>query len=110
MKTIYHLALRQAWEANPQQAYRPDSLAGEGFIHCSNSAQVAGAANRFYAGQQDLLVLHIDPARLTSPVQEEPSASGERFPHIYGPLNRDAVVVVQPLARGPDGCWQFSAS
>jgi uncharacterized protein (DUF952 family) len=110
MPTIYHLVLRRAWEAHPDQPYRADSLTSEGFIHCSFAQQVAGAANRFYADQQDLLVLHIDPARLTSPLREEPSGTGEVFPHIHGPLNRDAVVAVQPLARDADGRWQFSAS
>jgi uncharacterized protein (DUF952 family) len=110
MGTIYHLVLRPIWEANPDQPYRADSLKTEGFIHCSSAAQVVGAANRFYANAQDLLVLHVDPAKLTSPVREEPAGSGELFPHIHGPLNRDAVVRVEPLTRGADGSWQFTAS
>ncbi len=110
MTTIYHLVLRRVWEQQPEQPYRADSLATEGFIPCSFAAQIAGSANRFYAGAQDLLVLHIDPARLTSPLREEPSGTGEIFPHIHGPLNRDAVVTVQPLTRDADGRWQFSDS
>lgn len=110
MPTIYHLVLPHVWEKQADQPYRADSLASEGFIHCSFAEQVAGSANRFYADQQDLLVLHIEPARLTSPLREEPSNTGEIFPHIHGPLNRDAVVAAQPLARGADGRWQFSAS
>lgn len=109
MRTIYHLVLKPVWEKNPGQAYSADSLASEGFIHCSFAEQVAAAANRFYADQQDLLVLHIDPARLASPVREEAAATGEMFPHIYGPINRDAVVTVQTLQRGTDGLWQFRA-
>ncbi|HEY7428517.1 MAG TPA: DUF952 domain-containing protein [Gemmataceae bacterium] len=110
MPTIYHLVLRREWEEQSDQSYRADSLAGEGFIHCSFAEQVAWAANRFYAGQQDLLVVQLDPSRLTSPLREEPCDTGEVFPHIYGPINRDAVVTVQPLGRGADGCWQFSGS
>jgi uncharacterized protein (DUF952 family) len=110
MRTIYHLVLRRVWEENPDQPYRADSLASEGFIHCSFAPQVAGAANRFYAEATDLLLLHIDAERLSSPLREEASGSGEVFPHIYGPLNRDAVVKVEELAHGPDGRWQFSAS
>ncbi len=110
MPTIYHLVPRRVWEEPPEQPYRADSLSSEGFIHCSFAEQVAWAANRFYADQRDLLVLHLDPSRLSSPVREEACESGEIFPHIYGPINRDAVVMVQPLTRGADGRWQFSGS
>ena len=110
MRTIYHLVLRHVWDENAQQPYRPASLADEGFIHCSFAHQVADSANRFYATAVDLLVLHIDAERLTSPVREEASGTGEIFPHIYGPLNRDAVGTAEPLTRGPVGSWQFSAS
>jgi glutathione S-transferase len=110
MTTIYHLVLRRIWERDSDQPYRADSLASEGFIHCSFADQVAHSANRFYADAQNLLVLHIDPARLTRPLREEASGSGEWFPHIYGPINRDAVVTAQALTRGADGRWQFSCS
>jgi uncharacterized protein (DUF952 family) len=110
MTTIYHLVLRRIWESERDQPYRADSLASEGFIHCSFADQVARSANRFYAGAEDLLVLHIDPARLTSPLREETSGSGEVFPHIYGPINRDAVVTAEALTRGADGRWRFSGS
>lgn len=110
MRTIYHLVLRRDWEANADQPYRAESLAGEGFIHCSFAHQVAGSANRFYASAQELLLLHIDPDRLNSPLREEASGTGEVFPHIYGPLNRDGVSTVETLARGPDGRWQFTSS
>lgn len=110
MRTIYHLVLRPVWEANAEQPYRADSLSHEGFIHCSFADQVAGSANRFYADADDLLLLHIDAARLSSPLREEASGSGELFPHIHGPLNREAVVQVQPLTRGADGLWQFRAT
>jgi uncharacterized protein (DUF952 family) len=110
MRTIYHLVTQRSWEAHPDQPYAPESLAAEGFIHCSFADQVAWAANRFYADAQDLLVLHIEPERLTSPVREEPSGSAGVFPHVYGPIDRGAVVTVQALRRGQDGRWEFSGS
>jgi uncharacterized protein (DUF952 family) len=110
MRAIYHLVLRRVWEQNVAEPYRADSLTSEGFIHCSFAEQVAWAANRFYADADDLLVLHIDPERLTSSLGEEPCDTGEIFPHIYGPLNREAVVKVEALRRGADGRWQFSGS
>lgn len=107
MRAIYHLVLRRVWETNVDQPYRADSLATEGFIHCSFAEQVARSANRFYADAEDLLLLHIDAERLSSPLRQEASGTGEIFPHIHGPLNRDAVVKVEALSRGPDSRWQF---
>ncbi len=106
MRRIYHLIARSVWEQTPAGAYRADSLSAEGFIHCSNAQQVAPVANLFYNDIPDLLVLCIDVARLESPWKEEP-AGAEWFPHVYGPINRDAIVEVQPLLRGPDGRWTF---
>lgn len=107
MRTIYHLVLRRVWEEKPDQPYRAASLAGEGFIHCSFAEQVAASANRFYADAEELLLLHINAGRLSSPLREEASGTGEIFPHIYGPLNRDAVAAIEALTRGTDGRWQF---
>lgn len=107
MPDVYHLATKAAWEASPGEDYRADSLETEGFIHCSYAHQVAGAANRFYAGAGELSVLRIDPARLASPLKEEPAGSGELFPHIYGPINRAAVLAVLPLSRDAAGRWVF---
>lgn len=110
MRKIYHLVTQSTWEQNTDQPYRPESLASEGFIHCSFADQVARSANRFYVDAVDLLVLHINAERLHGSLREEASDSGEVFPHIYGPLDRDAVVKVETLGRGSDGRWQFTES
>ena len=110
MRTIYHLVTRRAWEKDADHPYRAESLASEGFIHCSFAAQVAGSANRFYADAAELLLLHINAERLSSPLREEASGTGEIFPHIHGPLNRDAVTTVEELRRGADGRWEFKGS
>jgi uncharacterized protein (DUF952 family) len=67
------------------------SLEEEGFIHCSFADQVADTARRFYAGRDDVLLLTIDPDSVPSEVKVEGG-----FPHIYGPLPRDAVIRVAP--------------
>jgi uncharacterized protein (DUF952 family) len=104
---IYHLVPKQRWEQLGESPYEADSLASQGFIHCSYQHQVAVSANRFYAKEEELLVLTIDPAILTSPLREEEATSGERFPHIYGPIHRAAVVDVQSLHRDESGAWTF---
>jgi uncharacterized protein (DUF952 family) len=106
MRRIYHLVPRRVWETNPGQPYRAASLDTEGFIHCSNADQVARSANRFCAGEADLLVLAIDADRL-GPLLKDEAGGDELFPHIYGPLDRSLVVAVRPMKRGGDGLWTF---
>ena len=80
------------------------SLGEEGFIHCSTRAQVEATANRIFRGSGDLLLLEVDPDRLTAPLKWERATDvGDDFPHVYGPLNVDAVVGTQTLPEGPDG-------
>lgn len=96
---IYHVVTKTNWEqALVQGWYAADSLATEGFIHTSKHEQVAGVLERYYAGQTDLLLLHIDETKLTAPLKYELAPSvNEEFPHIYGRLNLDAVVAVANL-------------
>jgi uncharacterized protein (DUF952 family) len=108
VRRVYHLVLRSVWERSPDGPYAAASLAAEGFIHCSNADQVCRSANRFFAGATDVLALEIDVGRLTSPLRDEPGGDREWFPHIYGPINRAAVVAVHALGRGPDGRWAWS--
>jgi glutathione S-transferase len=104
---IYHLALAADWEADPAAAYAMStigvSLAEQGFVHCSFAHQLAATARRYYRGQRDVVLLEIDPTRLASPLEVEEAADGDRFPHVYGPINRDAVVRVTPVPMGEDG-------
>jgi uncharacterized protein (DUF952 family) len=114
---ILHILRRAEWDkALRHGIYRPPSLAAEGFIHCSTVAQALDTANIFYRGQTDLLLLCIDASQLTSPLSyESPAAAGDarpraRFPHIYGPLNLDAVVDVIEFPCGADGSFQTPAA
>ena len=116
MPTIYHIASASDWHAAraANAAYtvstRGRSLAEVGFIHASDAAQVAPVANAFYAGDEGLVVLAIDTAHLTSELKYEPvPGSDAPFPHIYGPLDLDAVTAVLPLSTGPDGTFRFPA-
>ena len=49
------------------------------------------------------MVLYIDQDRVTSPIRYDDPA--EVFPHIYGPLNRDAILAVEDIGRAPDGTF-----
>jgi uncharacterized protein (DUF952 family) len=113
---IYHIAVRADWErALADGAYTRSTvdktLAEEGFIHASQASQVARTANTYYRDVPgDLVLLVIDPARVGAEVRYEDVPGAELpFPHIYGPLNVDAVLAVVPLAPGPDGTFGFPA-
>jgi uncharacterized protein (DUF952 family) len=96
MPLIYHITTKDAWsKASETGSYTSPSLKEEGFIHCSELSQVEDIRSRFYAGVQDLVLLTIDTEKLTSQLIFEWSPSVQNtFPHIYGPINLDAVVEV----------------
>jgi uncharacterized protein (DUF952 family) len=112
---IYHIATRADWERARRDGEYTTSTAGrtladEGFIHASRAAQVAGVANMFYRDSaDDLVVLVIDTGLVRAPVRyEDVPGADAPFPHIYGPLNTDAVVGVRPLPAGPGGEFTFT--
>lgn len=96
---IYHVTNKQAWAAAIKaNSYEAPSLATEGFIHTSTQAQVSGVLQRYYKNQTDLLLLHIDESLLSSELKYELAPSvNEMFPHVFGPINTDAVVKVESI-------------
>jgi uncharacterized protein (DUF952 family) len=102
---IFHIADRDRWLASqPDGIYTASTLgrelADEGFIHLSTAEQVPGVVDRFYRGLPNLVLLHIDETRLTARVVfEQVGDAPDAFPHLYGPLNTDAVVLVDDPLR-----------
>jgi uncharacterized protein (DUF952 family) len=96
---IYHVVTGTNWQNALQQGfYEAESLAKEGFIHSSKAEQVAGVLERYYKGQSNLLLLHIDETKVTATIKYELAPSvNEEFPHIFGRLNLDAVVKIEKL-------------
>lgn len=110
---ILHATFRTCWSAAQKAgAYTADSLASEGFIHCSKADQILRVANLLFAGQHGLVILVVDPARLTSELRWDPGVdlAAELFPHIYGPINLDAVVSVLDFEPGADGKFHLPVS
>lgn len=101
---IFHIATAADWRRTLETGTYTTStvgvtLAEEGFIHASRRDQVQGVFDRYYAGLgEDLVLLTIDPARLESEVRVDP-VGDDSYPHVYGPINRTAVVDVAPLDR-----------
>ena len=103
---LFHITEAATWEralatGEYDQSTRGSTRDEVGFIHASFAWQIERVANFLYAGNAEpLVLLRIDPASLRSPVQvEAPEDLGECFPHIYGPVNVEAVVEVLPLQR-----------
>jgi uncharacterized protein (DUF952 family) len=103
---IFHLALAGDWQAAQvcgeyAVSTLGRSLAEEGFIHASRADQWPGVRERFYADvAEPLVLLVIDPARLAAEVREEHvPGTDATFPHIYGPINLDAVVETIELGQ-----------
>ncbi len=117
---ITHLTTRDAWLAARQTGvYTTPSLRSEGFIHCSRPDQIVKVANAFYAGQSGLVLLVIDPSRLTGELKWEPPVhpapgrapvTDDLFPHLYGPLNLDAVTSVLDFPPDETGLFHLPPS
>jgi uncharacterized protein (DUF952 family) len=105
---LVHLCSNDEWRsAQARGEHRPESLDVSGFVHLSTPEQVHLPANRLYSGRTDLVLLRIDPARLTSPVRWEPGVASDPdamlFPHLYGELPVNAVINVTPYRPAGDG-------
>jgi glutathione S-transferase len=117
MDLLYHIAAAQDWDqAQRDGEYRMSTrgrtLAQEGFIHTSTAAQVLPVANAVYGDdQRDLLLLVLDPARITAEIRYEPVPGwADPFPHLYGPLNSEAVIQAVRLERDAAGNFLFPAA
>ncbi len=105
--SLFHLVRPGEWPASG--AYRPPSLAAEGFVHFSFADQIAGSANRHYGDDSELAVVEVDPMLLGVPIRVEDSyGRGVAFPHAYGPVPVAAAIGLRPLQRAPDGSWTLS--
>jgi uncharacterized protein (DUF952 family) len=116
MMSIYHIAFAGDWskavsDGEYRVSTRGRSLEEQGFIHAGTASQVAPVANAIYKRGDDLVVLVIDTGRLVSELRyDDVPGWDEPFPHIYGPINIDAVVGTRPLQTGPDGRFSFAVT
>ncbi|HVI69275.1 MAG TPA: DUF952 domain-containing protein [Magnetospirillaceae bacterium] len=110
MKTIVIIARRNVWEqalkvGEYTQSTIDSTLTEVGFIHCSFPDQTIEIANRRFASQDDLQLLFVDVEKVKAPIKYEGALSGRAgtFPHIYGPLNIDAVYATVSLKKDDKG-------
>lgn len=98
---ILHITNTETWnQALLKGIYEMDALSDLGFIHCCLPGQMAGVLARWFQDTSGLLALEIDPQKLKSrTVYENLEGGKELFPHIYGPINLDAVVAIHPIGE-----------
>jgi uncharacterized protein (DUF952 family) len=107
---LFHITTREAFsELKKSHTYEPESIESEGFIHCSSGEQVNETANRFFADQTQILLLVIDVSTLLPEVKYElDEEAGQKFPHIYGPLNKDSIIDKIDVMAEEDGRFDIS--
>lgn len=93
---IYHIVKPEVWENfKDKDFYEAESLKTEGFIHCSFAGQLEAVLRRYYSNAEKVLILEIETEKLVSKLIEEPSTNREIYPHIYGAINREAIVGIE---------------
>lgn len=104
MRETYHLVPETIWSATgPGAPYEAASLEPEGFAHCTDGVEPLGVTfDRYYADdQRTFLALTLDLDTLDVPWRYD--VPGSPYPHIYGPIGRDAVLAVSRVERADDG-------
>jgi len=109
MPILYKICPAPLWRAAESTGLFRGSAVdlNDGFIHFSSADQVRETAAKHFAGQDDLLLISVDSARLGAALKWEPSRGGALFPHLYADLDLAAVTKTEPLPLGPDGRHRF---
>lgn len=109
---LFHITTREEWQEQQENGrYVPESLESEGFIHCSTGSQVEETANRLFPDRDQLLLLVIDVSTLGENIKyEKDEETGEKFPHIYGPLSVNAVIDKIDIQAEKDGKFNIAFS
>lgn len=95
---IHHITIAQDWEAQKNEPeFIPADYHREGFIHCCTPEQLSGVIARYFKGQKGLVLLYLDELMLKAELKFEVSTNGEKFPHLYGTINREAIVKIEYL-------------
>jgi uncharacterized protein (DUF952 family) len=106
MRLAYHGTPKKYFETmDLSKPYVPEQFVQEGFIHTTEGREaVSITLTKYYKSSLGpWVVLYIDQDRVTSPIRYDDPA--EVFPHIYGPLNRDAILSVRDIDRAADGTF-----
>ena len=108
VELIFKIVPRTEWESGSGNYHGSAHDRADGFLHFSTAAQLPETLRRYYAGQDDLMLVAVDAAALGAALKWEFSQSrGEDFPHLYAPLSCDAMKWARPLIRKADGTFDL---
>ncbi len=109
---ILHITTKDEWKtAVSHPPYTAPSLQTENFIHCSTPEQLLIPANAMFRGQTNLILLCLDTSKITADIiYEDCYESGIEFPHIYGPINIDAVIKTVDFPPNEDGTFSLPST
>jgi uncharacterized protein (DUF952 family) len=97
---IYHVTTQAQWAScETESFYAPENFAKIGFVHACSQKQLEGVLQRYFKGQTKLALLEIDENKLGTVVKYEVATGDEAFPHIYGQINKRAIVSVKPITN-----------
>ncbi len=90
---IYHFATIEGWEAQQKnEEYFPSAFLQEGFIHCCTKNQLEGVLKRYFKSSDKVYLITVDTKKVVAPLKIELASNGDFFPHIYGKINKSAIV------------------
>ncbi|NGP76397.1 DUF952 domain-containing protein [Balneolaceae bacterium YR4-1] len=109
---IFHVVKKEDWKTQKKDSrYHPETIDTEGFIHCSTGRNIEEVTNRLYSGEDDILLIIINTTLVDPEIRYENCGNSDiKYPHIYGPLNMDAVIDKIELASEDDGSYKISFS
>ena len=103
---IYRLTTAAEWAAAQTSGeFRSADLAAEGFIHCSERAQILRTANKYFADHTELTLLKIDEAMLGRTLVREDLTGSGTFPHVYAAIPSAAVVAAYEMHKEARAEW-----
>ncbi len=96
---IYHCVIPSYWESHKDKdLYFPEPFEQEGFIHACRLDQIEHVRTSYYIGIPEITVLKIDTSKLIAELKIKP-AKDQEFPHIYGGINKAAIVDVLKIKQ-----------
>lgn len=90
---IYHVVEPSYFKSfEGKDDYYPKRFEEEGFIHNCFEEQFEYVLGTHFEGIEEVLILKIDPAKIIAQIIVEGDQHPMGFPHIYGPINMDAII------------------
>ncbi|MCP5456048.1 MAG: GNAT family N-acetyltransferase [Thermotogae bacterium] len=107
---VLHIVNDKEWnDQSTEKEYITESFKKDGFIHCSDYNQIVRVAESNFAEKEKLTVLVIDTEKLKSKlVYEDLYMLYEKYPHIYGKINKDSVSEIFVMEKDSEGKFFIS--